>query len=140
MAITQALVTSFKKEILQGVHDLDNDVFYMALYTSNADLSSATAVYTTVGETSGAGYTAGGAVLTNLGVTESGTVAYASWENAEWIGATISAAAGLVYNSSKGNKAVAVLNFGGTYTWDGSTPVTVTFPPNTSTTAVIIIN
>lgn len=140
MAISQALVTSFKKEILQGVHDLDNDVFYMALYTSNADLSSATTVYTPAGEASGAGYTAGGTVLTNLGVTESGTVAYTSWDNAVWPGAMISAAAGLVYNSSKGNKAVAVLNFGGTYTWDGLEPVTVTFPPNTSTTAVVIIN
>ena len=140
MAITQALVTSFKKELLQGVHNLDTDVFYMALYTSNANISSTTTVYTTDGETSGTGYTAGGALLTNLGVTASGTVAYASWENAEWPGAVISAAGGLIYNSSKGDKAVAVLNFGGTYTWDGSTTVTVTFPPNNSTTAVVIIN
>lgn len=138
--ITQALTSSFKKELLQGVHDLDNDVFYVALYTANANIDSTTTVYTTTGESSGTGYTAGGQELVNLGASLSGTIAYASWENAEWPGAVISAAGALVYNSSKGNKSVAVLNFGGTYTWDGSKPATVNFPANTSTTAVVIIN
>ena len=138
--ITQALTSSFKQELLKGVHDLDNDVFYVALYTANANLDSTTTVYTTTGESSGTGYTAGGQELVNLGASLSGTIAYASWENAVWPGAVISASGALVYNSSKGNKSVAVLNFGGNYTWDGSEPVTVVFPANTSTTAVIIIN
>jgi len=138
--ITQALTSSFKQELLQGVHDLDNDVFKVALYLASANIDSTTTVYTTTGESSGTGYTAGGQVLVNLGASLSGTIAYASWENAEWPGAIISAAGALVYNSSKGNKSVAVLNFGGTYTWDGSKPVQVNFPANTSTTAVVIIN
>ena len=140
MSIVQTQTTSFKAELYQGIHDLTTDVIKIALYDGNANLNADTTVYSSSNEIVYTGYTAGGTVLTNLGVTESGTVAYASWENAEWPGAVISAAAGLVYNSSKGNKAVAVLNFGGTYTWDGSTTVTVTFPANTSTTAVIIIN
>jgi hypothetical protein len=138
--ITQALTSSFKKELLQGVHDLDNDVFKVALYLASANIDSTTTVYTTTGESSGTGYTAGGQTLVNLGASLSGTIAYASWEDAEWPNTLISAAGALVYNSSKGNKSVAVLNFGGTYTWDGSKPVKVTFPANTSTTAVIIIN
>lgn len=138
--ITQALTSSFKQEILQGVHNLDTDVFMLALYTNSASIDSTTTAYTSTGESSGTGYTAGGQILTNLGVTLSGTIAYANWNNAVWPGAVISAAGGLIYNSSKGNRSVAVLNFGGSYSWDGSEPVTVVFPPNTSTTAVVIIN
>lgn len=138
--ITQALTSSFKQELLQGVHDLDNDVFYIALYIPSANIDSTTTVYTTSGEASGTGYTAGGQQLVNLGASLSGTIAYASWENAVWPGAVISASGALVYNSSKGNKSVAVLNFGGYYSWDGSKPLTVQFPANTSTTAVVIIN
>lgn len=138
--ISQAIVTSFKKEVLQGVHNLDSDVFKLALYTSNANLSSATTGYLALGETAGTGYTAGGMTLTNLGVSESGTQAYASWGDVTWPNASFTAAGGLIYNSSKGNKAVAVLNFGGTYTVNTSVPFTVAFPPNNSTTAIIIFN
>ena len=137
MAITQAVTTSFKSEVLQGVHNLSTDVFKLALYTTNADLSSVTTVYTPLEETTGTGYTAGGAVLTNTGVLTSGSVAYASWEPVSWIGATFTAAGALLYNASKGNKSVAVFNFGGSYTTNGTPPFTVTFPANTSTTAVI---
>jgi len=139
MAITQALVSSFKAELLEGIHNLNTDSFYLALYTSSSNISSATTVYTTTGEVTGTGYTAGGLLLTNLGVTLSGTTAYASWSPATWSNASISVAGGLIYNASKGNRAVAVLNFGGTYTADGVTPFTVTFPPYTSTTAPIIL-
>ena len=139
MSVTQSIVSSFKVELLEAVHNLNSDVFYLALYGPNANISSTTTVYTTDGEVTGSGYTAGGLVLTNLGVTLSGTSAFASWSTATWTSASISTAGGLIYNASKGNKAVAVLNFGGTYTSDGSTPFTVTFPPYTSTTAPIII-
>ena len=136
--ITQCLTASFKQELLQGVHDFDTDVFKVALYTSSSDLSSATTIYTTSGETSGTGYTAGGATLTNLGVTLSGTTAYTSWDSYTWSNSTLTTAGALVYNASKGNRSVAVLNFGGTYSTSDA-PFTVTFPANTSTTAPVII-
>ena len=136
--ITQCLTASFKKELLQGIHDFDTDEFKIALYTSASNLSSATTIYTDLGETSGTGYTAGGEVLTNLGVTLSGTTAYASWDSYTWANSTITTAGALVYNASKGNRSVAVLNFGGTYS-TSDTPFTVTFPANTSTTAPVII-
>ena len=136
--ITQCLTASFKKELLQGVHDFDTDVFKVALYTSSANLSSATTAYTTSGETSGTGYTAGGATLTNLGVTLSGTTAYTSWGSYTWANSTITTAGALVYNASKANRSVAVLNFGGSYSTTAH-PFTITFPANTSTTAPVII-
>ena len=136
--ITQCLTASFKKELLQGVHNFDTDVFKIALYTSASELSSATTAYTLVGETSGTGYTAGGATLTNLGVTLSGTTAYTSWDEYTWANSTITTAGALVYNASKANRSVAVLNFGGTYSTSAG-PFTVTFPANTSTTAPVII-
>ena len=138
MSLAQCLTASFKKELLQGVHDFDTDVFKIALYTSSSDLSSATTAYTTSGETSGTGYTAGGATLTNLGVTLSGTTAYTSWDSYTWSNSTLTTAGALVYNASKGNRSVAVLNFGGTYSTSAG-PFTVTFPANTSTTAPVII-
>ena len=142
MAIAQAVTSSFKSEVLQGIHDLavNGDTFKIALYNSSANLSSATVVYDPANEVSGGGYTTGGATLTNLGVSLSGTIAYSSWNNVSWANAGFSAAGALIYNASKGNKAVAVLNFGGTYTWSSTDTATVIFPPNTSTTAIIIFN
>lgn len=142
MAVTQAITSSFKAEVLQGIHDLSGsgDTFKIALYGSNANINSSTTVYTADGETTGTGYTAGGLALTNLGVSVSGTIAYTSWGNAYWPDANISAAGALIYNASKGNKSVAVLNFGGTYTWEYSTTPQVTFPADSSATAVVIFN
>ena len=142
MAITQALASSFKQELLQGVHNFSastGDTFKIALYTSSATLSSATTAYTTSGETTGTGYTAGGQTLTNLGVSLSGTTAYLSFDNVTWTTATITAAGALIYNSSKSNKAVAILSFGGSYSSTAGN-FTVTYPANTSTTAIIILN
>jgi hypothetical protein len=148
MAITQAIASSFKKQVLQGIHDFgDNsayppaggDVFKIALYTSSASLDASTTVYTTSGETTGTGYTAGGATLTNLGASLSGSTAYLSFDNYTWTTATISAAGALIYNSSQGNKAVAILSFGGTYSSTAGN-FQITFPANTSSTAVIILS
>lgn len=138
MAITQSLTASFKSQLLQAGHNLNTDTFYLALYGPNANINSATTVYTTDGEVTGSGYTAGGAVLTNLGVTLSGTTAYASWNPVTWANSTLSVSGGLIYNASKGNASVAVLNFGGTYSTSDS-PFTVTLPPYTSTTAPVIL-
>lgn len=148
MAITQAICASFKKQLLEGIHDFgDNsvyppaggDTFKLALYTSSATLDSSTTVYSSSNEASGTGYTPGGATLTNLGVSLSGTTAYLSFDNYTWTTATISAAGALIYNASQGNKAVAVLSFGVTYSSTAGN-FTITFPANTSTTAVIILN
>lgn len=115
------------------------DTFKIALYTSSATLSSATTVYASSNESSGAGYTAGGGTLTNLGVSLSGTTAYLSWNDYTWSNATITAAGALIYNSSKSNKAVAVFSFGASYSSTAGN-FTVSFPANTSSTAVIILN
>lgn len=142
MALTQAVCSSFKKELLEGVHnfsDVGGDVFKLALYTGGATLDASTTAYTTSGEITGVGYTAGGVALTNVGVSVSGTVAYLDFDDATWTSATLSAAGALIYNSSQGNKAVAVLNFGGTYS-STSGDFTVSFPAATSSTAVIILN
>ena len=127
-----------------GVAVTSGDTFKIALYTSSASLDSTTAVYTTSNESSGTGYTAGGGTLVNLGVTLSGTTAFLSWSNYTWSAATISAAGALIYNSSKtgtggAGRAVAVFSFGATYSSTNGN-FTVSFPANTSSTAVIILN
>jgi hypothetical protein len=142
MAITQSLCASFKAEVLAAVHDftpLTGDTFKVALYTSAAELNSSTAVYTTIGEVVGSGYVAGGNTLIGQSITLSGTTAFVSFTNSEWLSSTLIATGALIYNSTKANKAVAVLNFGGPFISTNNT-FTVTFPPATATTAVIIIS
>ena len=140
MSIVQCLTASFKQELLEGIHDFSDtgDTFKIALYTNASDISSATTVYTTTNEVVGTGYTAGGATLTNLGVTLSGTTAFTSWADYTWSNSTLTTAGALIYNASKGNRSVAVLNFGGSYSTSAA-PFTVTFPANNSTTAVVIL-
>ena len=132
--IQQGLCTSFKSELYQGVHNLLTDNIYIALYTSAASLGYTTATYTTSGEASGSGYTAGGVKLTGVTINTDGQIAYVGFNNAAWTG-SITARGALIYNASKGNKAIAVLDFGADKT-SGST-FTVTMPANTSTTALI---
>ena len=128
MALSQTLATSFKVEILDGIHNFGTgvirattaaDTFKIALYTSLASLDASTTVYTTTAEATGTGYTAGGNTLTISQVptsTLNETVAWLNFENSSWANATFSAAGALIYNSTQGNKAVAVLDFGGTKT------------------------
>ena len=111
MAITQAIPTSFKAEILQGIHD-GADTYKMALYTSVATLGAATTAYTTTNEVVGIGYTAGGVTLSGFNVTTSGTTAILDFNDPFWENATITARGALVYNASKSNKAVAIYDFG----------------------------
>jgi hypothetical protein len=112
MAITQTWTTSFKYQILLGEHDLDTDVLKMALYTSAASLGPDTTIYTTSGETSGTGYTAGGIVLTNVTVSSGNGIAYVGFDNPTWSGTSFTTIGALIYNSTKSNKSIAVLNFG----------------------------
>jgi hypothetical protein len=134
MSIVQTQTTSFKKELYQAIHDLSTDTIKIALYTGNADLNEATTVYSATNEVSGTGYTAGGQVMTGVAISSSGSVAYVNWNNASWT-AALTARCALIYNASKGNKSVAVLDFGSDKT--STTTFTITMPANTSTTALI---
>jgi len=138
MAFEQTLTTSFKQDILLGVHDLDTDTIKMALYLATADLGAATTVYTTSGETSGTGYTAGGETLTGVTVLTSGTTAYVDFADPSWDPAAFTARGALIYNASKSNKAIAVLDFGSDKT--ATTTFTVQMPANTATSALIRIS
>ena len=151
MAIGQTLATSFKVEILDGIHNFGvgvirattaADTFKIALYTTLATLNSTTTVYTTQDEVTGTGYTAGGNTLVISQAptsTNTETVAWLNFENSSWANATFSADGALIYNSTQGNKAVAILNFGSTKTTANQT-FTITFPASTSSAAIIRIS
>jgi hypothetical protein len=138
MAIVQSMVSSFKQQILLGEHDLDTDVIKIALYTSAADLGAGTTVYSTSNEVVGVGYTAGGNTLTGATVSLSGTTAYVDFANTTWAASTITARAALIYNSSKSNKAIAVLDFGSDKTTTANN-FTIQFPANDASSAVVRI-
>lgn len=115
MAITQALCTTFKQELMEGVHDFTAHTFKIALYTSSATLSAATTAYSATNEVAGDGYTATGQALTVTGgaVSISGTTAYIDFSDVTWSAATITARGALIYNdTAAGDPAVAVLDFG----------------------------
>ena len=133
--IAQTLTTSFKQQLLQAVHDFSTDTFYMALYTANASLGATTTVYTASGEISGTGYTAAGQVMTGISVSVTDTTAFVNFTNVVWTTGAFTARGALIYNSSKGNKSVAVLDFGADKTT--TTSFTVVMPTNSSTTSLI---
>lgn len=141
MAITQAMCTSFKVEILQGVHNFTNttgDTFKIALYTSSASLDATTTAYSATNEVSGTGYTAGGNTLTNVTPTSSGTTAYTDFADTTWSTATITARGALIYNSSQSDAAVAVLDFGSDKTSTAG-DFTIIFPTADASNAIIRI-
>ena len=116
MAISQAMCTSFKAEILDEGHDLVADTLKIALYTSSATLGASTTAYSTNNEISGTGYTAGGVTLTNKTVSTTGTTAHFDADDPTWTGASFTANGALIYNSTNSDKAIAVLAFGGDFT------------------------
>lgn len=134
--IIQTQTTSFKKELYEGVHNLLTDTIKIALYTALADLNENTTVYTTVGEINGTGYTAGGNTLDGATVSASGNTAYVSFSNEQWPSASFTCRGALIYNETKGNKAIAVLDFGSDKTVTNNT-FTVTFPNNDASSAII---
>jgi hypothetical protein len=141
MAIIQTLTTSFKVEVAQGLHNFTTgtgDVFKLALYTANADLGASTTAYTTAGEVSGTNYSAGGIVLTNITPSFQGTTSYWSFQNATFTNVTLTTNGALIYNSTNGNRSVAVLNFGVNITKTAQDLV-ITFPVNDATNAVLRI-
>jgi hypothetical protein len=141
MAITQAMCTSFKQELLTGTHDFTNstgDTFKIALYTSSATLGATTTAYSATNEVSGTGYTAEGNTLTSITPATSGTTAYCDFSDTTWSSATITANGALIYNSSKSDKAVAVLAFGGDKTSTNG-DFTIQFPTADASNAIIRI-
>jgi hypothetical protein len=149
MAITQAMVTSFKVDILNGVHAFGTtvlraattpDTFKIALYTSSATLDASTTAYTTSNEVATAGnYTAGGNTLTVSQVpTSTSTTAWLDFADTTWSNATITANGALIYNSTQSDKAVAVLAFGGDKTSTAG-DFSIIFPTADSSNAIIRI-
>lgn len=140
MAITQGLTNSFMTELFQGTHNFTTgtgDTFKLALYTSAATLGAATTVYSATNETSGTNYVAGGATLTGLTLSFADDYVYVTFSNPQWTSASFTARGALLYNSSKSNRAVAVIDFGSDKIAVPATPFVVQFPPNTSSTALI---
>lgn len=131
--ILQTQTTSFKKELYEGVHDLTTDVIKIALYTASADLNEATTAYSASNEVTGDGYSAGGVVMTGTTVSSDGFTAYVSFDNVVF-GAAVTARCALIYNSSKADRAIAVLDFGSDKT---SANFTITMPSNTANSALI---
>jgi hypothetical protein len=132
------MCSSFKQELLQGVQNFTTDTFKIALYLSTATLNDSTTVYTTTGEVVATGYTAGGLTLTGTIITLSGTTAFITFDNATWTSSSITARGALIYNTSKSNKSVAVLDFGSDKTSTSGNFI-IQFPTNTSSTAIIRI-
>jgi hypothetical protein len=136
MAITAALCVSYKKECFRGVHS-EADVYKIALYTSSASLDYSTSSYSITNEVTGVGYTAGGLILSGMNVNSSGNVAWLDFTtDPSWPSSSITARGALIYNSSKDNRAVAVLDFGADKVSTDSTFL-ITFPFPDSTHALI---
>ena len=155
MAITTAMCTSFKSELLQGIHNFHNgsgggtttttgtgNTFKIALFTSSATLSASTTAYATTNEVSGTGYTAGGNTLTNVDPTTSGTTALTDFSDTTWSSSSITARGCLIYNSSttagSANRAVCALDFGADKT-STSGDFTIQFPAADASNAIIRI-
>jgi hypothetical protein len=148
MSILQTATTSFKVELLQGVHNFgptSPDTFKIALYTAAADLGYETTAYSTSNEVTGTGYTAGGNTLTISTSPTAGNnslnipTAYINFSNTSWTGATFTARAALIYNSTEGNKSVAVLDFGSDKTVSNDT-FQIAFPTADANSAIVRIS
>jgi len=141
MAITQAMCTSFKKELLEGVHNFKNSggsTFKLALFTSSATLGASTTAYATSNEATGTNYSAGGASLTRVDPSSSGTTALTDFADLTFSTATVTANGALIYNSSASDKAVIVLAFGGDKTSTAG-DFTIQFPTADASNAIIRI-
>ena len=148
MTIAQTATTSFKVELLQAVHNFGPttpNTFKVALYTAAANLGTSTTVYTTSDEVTGTGYTAGGNTLVISTSPTSGNntsgipTAFVSFNNSTWTNATFTARGALVYNSTQGNKSVAVLDFGSDKTVNSDT-FQIIFPTPDANSAIVRIS
>ena len=144
----QTATTSFKVELLQGVHNFgptSPDTFKIALYTADATLDANTTVYGTANEVVGAGYSAGGNTLVVSTTPTSGNnssnqpTAFISFATTSWAAASFTARGALIYNASQGNKSVAVLDFGSDKTVSNNT-FQITFPTADANSAIVRIS
>jgi hypothetical protein len=142
MAISTAMCTSFKKELLEAKHNFlasGGNSFKLALYTSSATLGAATTAYSSTNEASGTGYSAGGAALTNVNPSSSGTTALTDFADLTFSSATITANGALIYNDTQaGDPAVCSLAFGGDKTSTAG-DFTIQFPAADASNAIIRI-
>jgi len=135
MAIQQGLTTSFKQQMIQAGQNLATDTLYIALYTAFSTIGPNTTAYTTSNEITGTGYTAGGIALTGVTIgTSTDGVVFVDFANAVWPNSQLTARGALIYNVTRSNASVAVLDFGSDKTM---TNFTITMPVNTATTALI---
>ena len=111
MAIVKGLTTSFRREMLQGVHNITVDSVKIALYGPTASLGKSTTAYSTTDEIAGTGYAVGGQVVTGMTIADQDDVVYATFDKPQWSNTTISARAALLYNASKANRSIAVIDF-----------------------------
>lgn len=148
MSISQSATTSFKVELLQAIHNFGPttpNTFKVALYTAFSDIGPTTTVYTTTNEVTGTGYTAGGNTLvisispTSGNNTSGIPTAYVSFVNSTWTNATFTARGALIYNSTQGNKSVAVLDFGSDKTVSNDI-FQITFPTPDANSAIVRIS
>jgi hypothetical protein len=142
MAITQAMCTSFKKELLEGKHNFLNsggDTFKIALYTSSASLAASTTAYTTSNEVSGTNYTAKGNTLTNVDPSSSGTTALTDFADTTWSSSTITARGAMIFNEdTSGDTSVLILSFGADKS-SSAGDFTIAFPTADASDAIIRI-
>ena len=138
MSITQTVCTSFKVQLLSGIHDFSSNTIKLALFQSTADLGASTTVYSSTGESSGTGYTAGGANLTVIDPVSTGTTAIVDFSDLTFSTVSLTARGALIYNSTKGNKAICVLDFGSDRIRSAANLV-VTFPSADAVNAIIRI-
>ena len=139
MAITSAICSSFKQEVLVGTHNFtatSGNSFKLALYTSSATLGAATTAFTTTGQASGTNYTSGGNALTSVTPVLSGTTAVCDFADLTFGTATVTARGCMIYNDTQSDKAVAIIDFGGDKTSTAGN-FTVVFPSPTATGAII---
>jgi hypothetical protein len=139
MTIYQGLTTSFKVDMLNGKQNVASDTLKMALYTAYATLDQDTTAYTSANEISGTGYTAGGKTLSNVTINSGSNTVYVSFSNVVWDPAQFTTRGALIYNSTKSNASIAVLDFGSDKIQTGNNTFTVILPPDTESSALIRI-
>ena len=139
MTIYQGLTTSFKVDMLEGKQNVASDTLKMSLYTAYATLNQDTTAYTSANEISGTGYTAGGQTLSNVTINSGSNTVYVSFSNVVWNPAQFTTRGALIYNATKSNASIAVLDFGSDKIQTGNNTFTVTLPPDTESSALIRI-
>jgi hypothetical protein len=144
MSITSAVANSFKTEVLEGIHDLENDTIKLALITANPSgtydktTTNFSDVTGNTDEATGTGYTAGGATLTNASVTLDADTAIVDFDDVVFTSSTIAADGAIIYNSSKANRAIAIIDFGGTVSSTAG-DFSIQFPVAAAATAIIAL-